>query len=115
MNSSGLYNLNGKTALVTGSSQGIGKAIATSLARHGADIIIHYKSEDELARETVAEIRKLDQECISIKADLSKADAADFIFNECSKFKPVDILVLNASVQIRKNGRRSHLKNLIFR
>ncbi|HOF20110.1 MAG TPA: SDR family oxidoreductase [Bacteroidales bacterium] len=102
MNSSGLYNLNGKTALVTGSSQGIGKAIATSLARHGADIIIHYKSEDELARETVAEIRKLDQECISIKADLSKADAADFIFNECSKFKPVDILVLNASVQIRK-------------
>ncbi len=102
MNSSDLYNLKGKTALVTGSSQGIGKAIATSLARHGADIIVHYRSEEELARETVAEIRKLDQECISIKADLAKTDTADIIFSECMKFKPVDILVLNASVQIRK-------------
>ena len=97
-----LYNLKGKTALVTGSSQGIGKAIAIGLARRGADVIVHYRSEEELANETVSEIRKLDRKCIPIKADLAKADAAETIYGQSMKFSPVDILVLNASVQIRK-------------
>ncbi len=102
MYSTDLYSLKGKTALVTGSSQGIGKAIAIGLAQHGADVIVHYRSEEDLARETVAEIMKSGQKCISIKADLSDASAAAAIFKESSKFSPVDILVLNASVQIRK-------------
>ena len=44
-----LYNLKGKTALVTGSSQGIGKAIALGLAEMGANIVVHYRGEKELA------------------------------------------------------------------
>lgn len=101
MASTDLYNLKGKTALVTGSSQGIGKSIALGLARRGADVIVHYRNEEELANETVSEIKKLDRKCISIKADLAEANAAEIIFGQSIKFSQPDILVLNASVQIR--------------
>ncbi len=98
-----LYNLKGKTALVTGSSQGIGKEIALGLAEMGANVIVHYRGEKELAGEVVAEIKKFDVGAGAVQADLKDPDAPEHIFKESTKlFGGVDILVLNASVQIRK-------------
>jgi len=98
-----LYNLKGKTALVTGSSQGIGKAIALGLAEMGANIIVHYRSEKELADETVSEIKEFNVKSESIMADLAEKEAPEKIFLKSKDlFGTVDILVLNASVQIRK-------------
>ena len=98
-----LYNLKGKTALVTGSSQGIGKAIAFGLAEMGANIIVHYRREKELADVAVSEIKKLNVKSESVQADLADVNAPDKIFTKSKKlFGSVDILVLNASVQIRK-------------
>lgn len=98
-----LYNLEGRTALVTGSSQGIGKAIAIGLAEMGANIIIHYRSEKELAEQVVSEIKKINVKSESVQADLSKPESPEKIFEKSRElFGSVDILVLNASVQIRK-------------
>ena len=98
-----LYNLKGKTALITGSSQGIGKAIAIGLAEMGADIIVHYRSEKELSDEVVSEIKKLGVKSVAVQADLSDVNAPREMFVKIKELSgPVDILVLNASVQIRK-------------
>ena len=98
-----LYNLKGKTALVTGSSQGIGKAIALGLAEMGANIVVHYRGEKELAEQAVSEIRKFNVKSESVQADLSMPSSPDKMFaNSMELFGSVDILVLNASVQIRK-------------
>lgn len=98
-----LYNLKGKTALVTGASQGIGKEIALGLAEMGANVIIHCRSEKTLAEEVVSEVKKLNVLSDSLLVDLAEIDAAEKVFAESKRlFGTVDILVLNASVQIRK-------------
>ncbi|MCE5348123.1 MAG: SDR family oxidoreductase [Bacteroidales bacterium] len=98
-----LNSLKGKTALVTGSSQGIGKAIALGLAEMGADIIVHYRTEKELARKVVSEIEEFNVKSESIQADLADPETPEKIFEKSKElFGSVDILVLNASVQIRK-------------
>lgn len=96
-------NINGKTALVTGGSQGIGKAIATSLAEYGANIIINYRSDDALALQTSEEIKRLGRDCHLLPCDLSHINSTEEIVRFLSEKKlEVDILVLNASVQFRK-------------
>lgn len=98
-----LLNLKGRTALVTGSSQGIGKAIAIALAEKGANVLIHYRGEKKLAEEVLSEIRGYNVKTGLIQADLADVDAPSKIYRESKKLiGPVDILVLNASVQIRK-------------
>lgn len=98
-----LFNLNGRTALVTGSSQGIGKEIAIGLAENGANVIIHYRTEDELAEQVVKDIRRYNVKAWPVKADLSLPGSPDEIFEKSMRVSgPVDILVLNASVQIRR-------------
>jgi NAD(P)-dependent dehydrogenase (short-subunit alcohol dehydrogenase family) len=99
-----LFNLKGKTALVTGGSQGIGKAISLSLAEHGADLVINYRSGDALAEQTQAEIKKLGVNCHLIRCDLAESDAPGTVsaFLQENRLE-ADILVLNASVQVRKN------------
>jgi len=99
-----LFNLAGKTALVTGGSQGIGKYISLALAEKGADIIINYRSDDRLAFETQKEIDALGRKCVLIRYDLSKDDASTVLARQVTDAGlQVDILVLNASIQIRKN------------
>ena len=97
-----LFNLKGKTALVTGGSQGIGKAISLALAEYGADIVINYRSGSALANETAEDIRKLGVKCYLIPCDLSKDCTAKSIVRFVAENNlSIDILVLNASVQIR--------------
>jgi len=98
-----LFNLKGKTALVTGGSQGIGKAISLALAEFGANIVINYRSGNILAEETCREIVNMGVECHLIACDLSSADSAKTIARYLSDHNlQIDILVLNASVQFRK-------------
>ena len=98
-----LFNLKGKTALVTGGSQGIGKAISLALAEYGANLIINYRSNKELAEGVRREIISMGVGCHLIECDLSRLSSAKEIsgFLEGKKLE-VDILVLNASVQFRK-------------
>ncbi|MGV8092990.1 MAG: SDR family NAD(P)-dependent oxidoreductase [Mangrovibacterium sp.] len=99
-----LFNLKGKTALVTGGSQGIGKAISLALAEYGANVVINYRSGKTLAEETCGEVKEMGTECHLIACDLSSADSAKTIARYLHDHHiEVDILVLNASVQIRKS------------
>lgn len=99
-----LFNLKGKTALVTGGSQGIGKAISLALAEFGANIVVNFRSGKALAEETWKEITAAGVDCHLLQCDLSDIDAAKIIAKYLIKNKiEVDILVLNASVQFRKS------------
>ncbi len=98
-----LFNLEGKTALVTGGSQGIGKAISLALAEYGANVVINYRSGKALADETYQEITAKGVDCHLIACDLSAVDSSKTIARNLTENKiDVDILVLNASIQIRK-------------
>ncbi len=99
-----LFNLKGKTALVTGGSQGIGKAISLALAEYGANVVVNYRSGKALAEETCQEIKAMGVECHLFPCDLSAIDSAKTIAQYLSENKiGIDILVLNASVQFRKS------------
>src|SRR5437870_1235234 len=89
--------LTGKVALVTGSSQGIGRATAQRLAQAGADIIINYRSNANAAAETRASIEGLGRRCIAVQADVSQEEEVTRLFAEASQaLGPVAILVNNA-------------------
>jgi len=98
-----LFSLKGKTALVTGGSQGIGKAISLAFAEYGADVVINYRSNGELAEQTKMEIIEKGAKCWLVECDLSLIDSAKTVsgFLRENNLSP-DILVLNASVQYRK-------------
>lgn len=98
-----LFDIRGKTALVTGGGQGIGKAICLALAEAGANIIINYRSNHAEAEKTYREVLAYGVEAWLWKYDLnSETITADYNAFINNINKPVDILVLNASVQIRK-------------
>jgi len=94
-----MTGIKGKTALVTGSSRGIGRACALELAREGAVVAVNYVKNKEKARETVSMIDELGGEAVVVPADV-----ASFGEVEKMKFKihdfvgPVDILVNNAGI-----------------
>lgn len=101
-----LFNLAGKRALVTGSSQGIGRAIALALAECGADVMIHCASTVAKAEAVRREVEALNVHSGITVADLASPDAAEKIFSETqSALGGAEILVLNASMQIRKGWR----------
>jgi 3-oxoacyl-[acyl-carrier protein] reductase len=94
-----MIDLTGKSALVTGGSRGIGRAIATRLATQGADIAFTYKGNAAAAAETVGIIEGLGRRAISIQADARDPEAADAVVKETLEtFGKVDILVNNAGV-----------------
>lgn len=65
--------LKGKVALVTGSSRGIGRAIALALAEAGADIVLNFLSRSAEAQAVESQIRQLERRCVSIQADVSSS------------------------------------------
>ena len=89
----------GKTALVTGASRGIGKAIALRLAKDGYDIAVNYNSNTEAAESTAKEIEALGVTAKIYKADTSKIDEVKAMFKDLRKdFGGLDVLVNNAGV-----------------
>ncbi len=104
-----LFDLEGRTALVTGGSNGLGGTIARVLALAGADIVVHYASayDDKIekagtAAEQQALIEGLGRRCALIDQDLGEPDAVAKIVEASRAFATVDILVVNASVQCDK-------------
>ncbi|WP_420150793.1 SDR family NAD(P)-dependent oxidoreductase [Spirosoma sp.] len=96
-----LLNLSGKNALVTGSSQGIGQAIALALAEFGANVLVHNRKGDEEAQNVASQIRQKGVKSDVIGIDLLEVEAVDELFAEATqKLGPIDILVTNASVQL---------------
>jgi glucose 1-dehydrogenase len=92
--------LNGQIALVTGSSSGIGKAVALALAREGAKVAINYHSNKEGAEEILETIKSFGGEGIVVKADVSDETQVNNLFQEAYQaFGTIDILVNNSGIQ----------------
>lgn len=94
--------LKGQSAIVTGSSSGIGQAIAVGLARDGANVLINYHNDEEGAQETLRQIESAapDVKAIIKRADVSKEDEVAAMFTKAIEtFGTVDILVANAGLQ----------------
>lgn len=92
-----LVNLSSQSALVTGSSRGIGRAIALTLAQCGADVLVHARTLSPELREVVKAIRGMGRQCDHILADLSLPDERQRFFQEAWNFHPgLDIWINNA-------------------
>jgi 3-oxoacyl-[acyl-carrier protein] reductase len=89
--------LAGKAAVVTGSSRGVGRAVALAYAKEGADVVINYSSSAGAAQEAVAEIEKMGRKALAVKADVAQEEEAAALVKACTDaFGRVDILVNNA-------------------
>lgn len=93
------YRLEGRWAVVTGSTRGIGKAIALELASAGANVVVHGRDR-QAADEVSAEIRKLKRESRVVVTDLAAADGRTTLVEESWRERPIDIWVNNAGVDV---------------
>jgi 3-oxoacyl-[acyl-carrier protein] reductase len=94
-----MSKLNGKVAIVTGASKGIGAAIATSLAAAGASVVVNYASSKEGADKVVADITKAGGKAVAVKGDVSKAaDAKAIVDAAIEHYGKLDVLVNNSGV-----------------
>jgi 3-oxoacyl-[acyl-carrier protein] reductase len=92
-------NIEGKAALITGASRGIGREIALELARQGANVAVNYAGSEAKANEVVDEIKKMGKEAFAIKCDVSNAEeVATMIKETVDRFGHLDILVNNAGI-----------------
>jgi len=91
--------LNGKVSLVSGSSRGIGRAIAVMLAEAGSNVIINYRSNADAAEEAVETVRKMGVKAKAYQADISDSEATDeLVAKACEDFGPIQILINNAGI-----------------
>jgi acetoacetyl-CoA reductase/3-oxoacyl-[acyl-carrier protein] reductase len=91
--------LEGKTALVTGGSRGIGRAITLALAREGAKVALNYQSSDAKAQEVVDEVTKFGGTCVLAKANLADPkEARAMVQRVAEQFTHLDVLVNNAGI-----------------
>jgi len=99
-----MFDLSGKTALVTGSSRGIGRAVLLSLARQGAAVILHCRKSSPAALGVQEELRSMNAEFYAVYGDLAQPGGAEEIRRQVEALGlNVDILFLNASVELRRN------------
>jgi glucose 1-dehydrogenase len=98
------FSLSGRKALVTGSSRGIGRAIALGLAQQGADIVINYAASAQAAESAAKEASSFGVHAFTVQADMHSATAPRELFEQAlAKLGRIDILVLNVSTQFRKS------------
>lgn len=98
-----MKRLEGKVALITGSSRGIGRGIALCMAEEGADIIVNYRSHPEEAEEVAESIQKLGIRALTIQTDIANRDAVKLMYGQAIQtFGHVDIVVANAGISIRE-------------
>ena len=92
-------SLDGQTALVTGASRGIGRAVALALAAEGAEVVVNYASSPEAAEAVVAEIQAKGGYAYALKADVSdEASVDDLIKTVLKRSERIDVLVNNAGI-----------------
>jgi len=94
-----MQKLAGKNALVTGSSRGIGRAIAVALARAGADVALNYRSRGAEAADAQGEITGMGRRCVVVQADVSTAGGVEHLMDAVrTELGHIDILVNNAGI-----------------
>jgi 3-oxoacyl-[acyl-carrier protein] reductase len=94
-----MIDLSGKSAVVTGASRGIGRAIALRLAEQGANVAFSYKGNAAAAEETAAAITALGRDALAVQADVSQPESAESLIKAAlERFGRIDILVNNAGV-----------------
>lgn len=95
-----LLDLSGRTAIVTGASGGIGAGIARRFAEAGANVAVHYRTNEAAADALVGAIREAGGEALAVGADLTaEADCAELLSRVATVFGGVDIIVNNAGIQ----------------
>jgi enoyl-[acyl-carrier protein] reductase III len=98
-----MFELEGKTALITGGSRGIGRAIALGLAENGVDIVVNYVRHRKDAEATVAAIEEKGVRCLAVKANVAREADVDRMFEEIgTTYDRLDILVSNAASGVLK-------------
>ena len=96
------FSLEGKVAIVTGASRGIGKAIALTMAEAGADIVAAARTAPDLEK-TAKEVRQLGRKCLAVPTDVTKLEQVENMMEKTiAEFGRIDILVNNAGIDIRK-------------
>lgn len=99
--------LDGKVAIVTGASRGIGRAVALELGRHGAAVVVNYVQNQKAADEVVDGITKGGGKAVALQADVSKLeDVQRLVKATVDQFGRVDILVNNAGINRDRTLRR---------
>ena len=94
-----MLDLTGKTALVTGGSRGIGRAIVLRLAAQGADVAFSYKGNATAAAEVVAAVEGMGRRALSVQADARSQEGAEgLVKSVLEAFSKIDILVNNAGI-----------------
>lgn len=97
-------SLSGKVAIVTGSSRGIGRAIAERLAADGAAVVVNYVRGEQAAQEVVDAIRKRGGQAVAVRADVSQPSEVRQLFAQArGTFGTLDIVVANAGVAVVKS------------
>jgi len=105
--------LKGKTAVVTGASRGIGRAIALKLATLGANIVVNYRNSAGAMQEVVKEIEALGVKTLAVQCDISNYSDVENMMKKCKEeFGSIDILVNNAG--ITKDGLLMRMKEEDF-
>jgi len=95
--------LNAKTAIVTGASRGIGRAIALKLGAMQASVVVNYRRDAPAAEKTVADIQSAGGKAVAVRADLRRVEEVRLLFDRAiSAFGSLDILVNNAGIRIFK-------------
>ena len=91
--------LEGKCAIVTGGTRGIGRAVAITLAKEGCNVAINYRKSDKEAGELVSAIKEMGRDALAVKADVASFEDAQKMFNEVvEQFGHLEILVNNAGI-----------------
>lgn len=94
-------SLNGKRALITGGSRGIGRGIALKLAEKGAKVAVHYYQNEAAAKDTLAKVKACGSDGLIVQADVSRPDAVRAMFQKVkAEFGALDIFVSNARPEL---------------
>ncbi|MBS1843161.1 MAG: SDR family oxidoreductase [Actinobacteria bacterium] len=103
----------GKVALITGSSRGIGRTLALSLAEQGGSVVVNYKVNEDLAKEVVAGVEERGAKAIAVQADMESPEDIDRLFDAAKEeFGKLDFFVDNAAASSFKSIRDLKLHHL---
>ena len=104
-------DLKGKTVVVTGSSKGLGAAMARRFGAEGMNVVANYRSDEEGARETVRAIEEAGGAAAAVQADVSKNECVDALFDAAMfSFGGVDIWVNNAGIEVASPSDRKSIE-----
>ena len=93
-----MFDLRGKTALITGGTRGLGKAIATILAKNGVAVALNYRRDDDRAKAALQEVGAIGPDAMLAKADLADdASVRAMVAEVAARFGKIDLLVANAA------------------